>query len=108
MHKIGATTNILRREGELQLHVPGGIEPIHYLETDDPFGIEAYWHRRFEDRRENGEWFRLTSDDVAAFVSRGRSMERYERVGTASPQCAGSLPARLPARRLRSVRLRAI
>jgi hypothetical protein len=66
-YKIGKTSNPLRREGEIRLQLPEKLKPIHYIETDDPAGIEAYWHSRFAAKRKEGEWFALNVEDVAAF-----------------------------------------
>jgi hypothetical protein len=66
-YKIGKTNSAGRREYELALQMPERIVAIHTIETDDPTGIEAYWHNRFADKRKNGEWFDLSPADVAAF-----------------------------------------
>lgn len=66
-HKIGVTKDILRRTGELRVTLPTKETLVHTIETDDPFGVEKYWHNRFKDRRANGEWFLLTPADVKAF-----------------------------------------
>jgi hypothetical protein len=65
--KIGKTNNRLRREGEITVELPQELHPIHVIETDDPSGIENYWHRRFGEKRLKNEWFALTPDDVRAF-----------------------------------------
>jgi hypothetical protein len=65
--KIGKTRNPLRREGQVDVELPQQIEPIHKIKTDDPSGVESYWHRRFETKRLKGEWFELSPADVRAF-----------------------------------------
>jgi len=66
-YKIGRTINPLRREGEVGIELPEKLQPIHYIKTDDPPGVEHYWHTRFASKRKEGEWFVLTADDVRAF-----------------------------------------
>jgi hypothetical protein len=69
-YKIGMTNCVGRREYELNLQLPERTELIHVIATDDPAGIEAYWHNRFKDKNTNGEWFALDASDVAAFKRR--------------------------------------
>ena len=69
-YKLGRSISAGRRERELQLQLPERATRIHVIQTDDPIGIERYWHERFADRRKNGEWFELTRDDVSAFKRR--------------------------------------
>jgi hypothetical protein len=66
-YKIGRTSNPIRREGEMRLQLPERVKPVHYIETDDPAGVETYWHTRFATKRKEGEWFALSPDDVRAF-----------------------------------------
>lgn len=69
-YKIGRASSFDRRERELAIQLPERAERVHVITTDDPVGIERYWHLRFADRRKNGEWFGLSADDVRAFKRR--------------------------------------
>lgn len=65
--KIGRTGSVVRRSRQVQVELPDATELVHSILTDDPSGVEAYWHRRFVEYRGNGEWFRLPPRAVNAF-----------------------------------------
>jgi hypothetical protein len=69
-YKIGRSNAAGRREYELAIQLPEKVKRIRVIRTDDPSGIEAYWHKRFEVKRKKGEWFELKATDVAAFKRR--------------------------------------
>lgn len=69
-YKIGFSVHAGARERQLAIQLPEAVSTVHVIVTDDPPGIEAYWHRRFADKQKNGEWFDLSREDVAAFKRR--------------------------------------
>jgi hypothetical protein len=71
-YKIGRSNAFGRRERELSIQMPERATTVHVIQTDDPVGIERYWHVRFMERRvrPDAEWFALTNEDVAAFKRR--------------------------------------
>jgi hypothetical protein len=75
-HKIGSSIDPASRRLTLQTGNPRAIQLVHQIITDDPKGIEDYWHRRFAARRRlaagGTEWFDLRKEDIAIFRSRTR------------------------------------
>jgi hypothetical protein len=69
-YKIGKADLVGRRTKQVAVNLPEDLELVHAISTDDAYGIEAYWHRRFDEKRRGGEWFVLTAADVKAFKRR--------------------------------------
>jgi Meiotically up-regulated gene 113 len=70
-YKIGHTNSPARRHREVRLDLPDPTTLVHCIKTDDPSGIEAYWHRRFASKRvRDTEFFGLDASDIAAFRRR--------------------------------------
>jgi hypothetical protein len=70
-YKIGFSENHWRRKSELHKQTSEGITEIHTIAAiDDAPGIEKYWHERFKEKRQHGEWFDLSAEDVSAFKKR--------------------------------------
>jgi hypothetical protein len=66
-YKIGRTNAIGRRVYDLAIQLAEKPTTIHVIKTDDPSGVEKYWHQRFSAKRKGGEWFDLNAADVKAF-----------------------------------------
>lgn len=70
-YKIGKATDPSRRFREVRLELPDETHQVHSIPTDDPTGIEKYWHQRFAAKRiRNTEFFTLDANDVKAFKRR--------------------------------------
>lgn len=69
-YKVGRSNAAGRREYEIAIQLPEKLRTVHAIRTDDPAGIEEYWHKRFAAKRKNGEWFDLDAKDIAAFRRR--------------------------------------
>lgn len=74
-YKIGRTDDWEQRLRQIQLHNADDVELVHLIKTDDPSGVEAYWHRRFKTKRvvaksktgKRRNRYNLKPDDVRAF-----------------------------------------
>lgn len=63
-YKIGFTKDIKNRIKTFSVKLPFPIEFVCAIKTDDMIVLETELHKRFADKRLDGEWFDLSSEDV--------------------------------------------
>lgn len=60
LFKIGLTNGSpYKRLASIQTNYPGSLSLYGYIETNDPRGLESFFHQKFSDNKINGEWFSL-------------------------------------------------
>lgn len=63
--KIGSSRNVHQRFKDLLCGCPVEIIVTHTLESENYIKIEAILHKRYDKKRIRGEWFNLSSQDIA-------------------------------------------
>ncbi len=68
-YTIGKSDHTGRRSYEHERKLPEKIEIIHTIKTDDPFGVESYWEKRFQSKKTEteGSWYKLDANDIKSF-----------------------------------------
>jgi hypothetical protein len=68
--KVGRSNDVFTRGIQLAAGGHDKLELLHFIKTDDPIGVEQYWHNRFRQlgrEEQANEWFKLKPEDVKAF-----------------------------------------
>jgi hypothetical protein len=69
-YKIGCSNMPTSRMGDYKRSkLPFSVEMIHKIPADDKRQAEAELHRLFREKHTNGEWYKLTDDDVTRITS---------------------------------------
>lgn len=63
-YKIGRSKELQRRLRKFEVKMPFEIEPICFIETNDMYALERELHLKYEAVRKEGEFFKLTDDDI--------------------------------------------
>lgn len=65
-YKIGKTKKPIERMKAFGVYLPFATELIHVIKCHSADEVERSLHRQYADKRQRGEWFALTDEDVAA------------------------------------------
>jgi hypothetical protein len=79
-YKIGKARNCQQRFMNLQASTTMALRIVHQIASNDALWLEAKFHRFFASKRLKGEWFDLSSEDLAAV----KTMRHHDRLLTHS------------------------
>lgn len=87
VYKIGVTRNISgnKRLKTLQTGNAAELRLVHSIHYQYPFRLEKLLHQHFQDKRVNGEWFRLDKEDEEAFNEICQSKMEFIRALSGNP-----------------------
>ena len=68
-YKIGYANNVRKRVRQMQHACPYPIQIVHIIMTDHTIRLETALHKRYRHRHVQGEWFKLSPDEVQALCS---------------------------------------
>lgn len=68
-YKIGRSRNVPERMKLFSVKLPFNFEMIHQFPCQDMYAAESDLHEIFSDKRINGEWFSLSSEDVSILTN---------------------------------------
>ncbi len=74
-YKIGRTKSPKSRSKTFGVQLPFEVEFIALIKTNDMLRLEAELHQQYAEKRVNGEWFNLSSEDVEYIKSLAGGVE---------------------------------
>ena len=74
-YKIGVSQNIHKRRKKLQTGNPEDLIVIKTFKSKNPFKLEKMLHMCYSKNRVNGEWFKLSMEEVKDFL---QVCQKYE------------------------------
>lgn len=69
LYKIGRARDPQNRLRTFEVKLPFPVEFELLIQTEDMYALESQLHRQFAAQRVNGEWFKLTPDDITYLQS---------------------------------------
>ena len=62
--KIGMSKKFDERKKQISTKLPFEVETFKLFKTDDMEELEKHFHKKFDEKRMNGEWFNLNETDI--------------------------------------------